>query len=136
MLTIILLIISANYSISATTTTTTDSFEDIFKSSAIINTGVCSFQCREVKSGYGTQITSIDIPNGRTFCKVFPKNNYKAELKYEAGTINEACVKEWENRITETPSTERKYNVSSSISYVDNDKEITLSRFLSAMVKL
>lgn len=136
MLTIILLIISANYSISATTTTTTDSFEDIFKSSAIINTGVCSFQCREVKSGYGTQITSIDIPNGRTFCKVFPKNNYKAELKYEAGTINEACVKEWENRITETPSTERKYNVSSSISYVDNDKEITLSRFLSAMVTL
>lgn len=134
---IFLLVLFNNYSMANNVSQKQDSYEDIFiANDAVIDTGTCSFQCRKVKEGYGTQITSIDISSGRTFCKVFPINNYLAELKYEAGTTNNACVKEWQDRISETPAIERQYDVSSTISFVDNDKEITLSRFLSAMVTL
>ena len=131
------LVLFNNYSMANNVSQKQDSYEDIFiANDAVIDTGTCSFQCRKVSANYGTQITSIDISSGRTFCKVFPINNYLAELKYEAGTTNNACVKEWQDRISETPAIERQYDVSSTISFVDNDKEITLSRFLSAMVTL
>lgn len=131
------LVLFNNYSMANNVSQKQDSYEDIFiANDAVIDTGTCSFQCRKVSANYGTQITSIDISSGRTFCKVFPINNYLAELKYEAGTTNNACAKEWQDRISETPAIERQYDVSSTISFVDNDKEITLSRFLSAMVTL
>lgn len=131
------LVLFNNYSMANNVSQKQDSYEDIFiANDAVIDTGTCSFQCRKVSANYGTQITSIDISSGRTFCKVFPINNYLGALKYEAGTTNNACVKEWQDRISETPAIERQYDVSSTISFVDNDKEITLSRFLSAMVTL
>ncbi|STQ88918.1 Uncharacterised protein [Helicobacter pullorum] len=131
------LVLFNNYSMANNVSQKQDSYEDIFiANDAVIDTGTCSFQCRKVSANYGTQITSIDISSGRTFCKVFPIGNYLGALKYEAGTTNNACVKEWQDRISETPAIERQYDVSSTISFVDNDKEITLSRFLSAMVTL
>ena len=73
---IFLLVLFNNYSMANNVSQKQDSYEDIFiANDAVIDTGTCSFQCRKVKEGYGTQITSIDISSGRTFCKVFPINN-------------------------------------------------------------
>ena len=116
---------------------TDEGYKEVFgNSQTVIENGKCVYECKAVNGKYGTQITNVDIENGRTYCKVFMKNDYTKELKYEGGTINTVCAKEWQEKLSSTPSVDRKVNVASTIKFENNDHEISFSRFLTAMVTL
>ena len=114
-----------------------EGYKEVFgNAKTVIESGKCVYECKPVNSNYGTQITNVDIENGRTYCKTFLKNDYTAELKYEGGTLNTVCAKEWASKLSSTPRTEQKVNTSSTIKFENNDHEISFSRFLTAMVTL
>lgn len=58
----------------------------------IIDSQQCTWECRDVKSGYATQITGFDFKNGMTYCKVFNENNLDQDLGINANRTNKACI--------------------------------------------
>ncbi|MCW1537410.1 hypothetical protein OLR75_04165, partial [Campylobacter jejuni] len=43
----------------------------------------CSWECRKVNSGYGTQIIGFDL-KWDNFCRVYKNENFDLDLKFNA----------------------------------------------------
>ncbi|HED4583599.1 TPA: hypothetical protein R4426_001327 [Campylobacter jejuni] len=54
----------------------------------------CSWECRKVNSGYGTQIIGFDFKNGTTFCRVYKNEHFDLDLKFNASKTNLSCAKQ------------------------------------------
>ena len=112
---------------------------DVFLNSndSVVNngTGSCSFKCREVKSGYGTQVVGYDFANGITYCSVFEMNNMNMPLKFNANQQNLQCKIE-ANTYMPAPIRNNSSYVSSKITQSLSGSDITLSRFLSSLATL
>ncbi|EEO7742303.1 hypothetical protein G6T57_001616, partial [Campylobacter upsaliensis] len=74
--------------------TTAQEMAKIFKSpnDAIVNSGKCSWECRDVKSGYVTQISGFDFKEGITYCRIYEENNLDEPLIYNANRQNKKCL--------------------------------------------
>lgn len=105
---------------------------------AVVRNGKCSFECRKVNDGYGTQIIGYDFKNGMTYCSVFELSNQELPLRFNADKQNEQCVDDslaiYAN--TNFAKRDRTANIKSSITQTLSDSEITLSRFLTSMATL
>lgn len=107
------------------------------KDDAVVN-GSCSFKCREVKSGFQTQISGYDFANGITYCSVKTNDKY-LDTKYNANQQNLGCIEEFKKLETNLPkfnSTKIDYNIKSSISNTPSDTSLTLSRFINGLITL
>lgn len=103
----------------------------------------CEYKCRKVDTTYyGTQIIGIDFLSGTTKCKIFQKNDYTKSLAYGADKTYPKCEADWKAQVVAqepkliSASVAKGGGVASDISYIENSKEITLSRFLSGLVTL
>ena len=107
------------------------------KNDSVVN-GTCSFKCREVKSGFQTQIIGYDFSNGITYCSVKETTNF-LDTKYNANQQNLGCVEEFKNLEKQLPSfntTKVDYNIKSQIENTPSDTSLTLSRFINGLVTL
>lgn len=127
--------------------TTAQEMAKIFKSpnDAIVNSGKCSWECRDVKSGYVTQISGFDFKEGITYCRIYEENNLDEPLIYNANRQNKKCLTDIyskENKKAEieallkTIRESKKTGIESSIKYEKVDGKITMSQFLSSLVTL
>ena len=127
--------------------TTAQEMAKIFKSpnDAIVNSGKCSWECRDVKSGYVTQISGFDFKEGITYCRIYEENNLDEPLIYNANRQNKKClidIYSKENKKAEieallkTIRESEKTGIESSIKYEKVDGKITMSQFLSSLVTL
>ncbi|EPV1984670.1 hypothetical protein ACV20C_001473 [Campylobacter upsaliensis] len=127
--------------------TTAQEMAKIFKSpnDAIVNSGKCSWECRDVKSGYVTQISGFDFKEGITYCRIYEENNLDEPLIYNANRQNKKCLTDIyskENKKAEieallkTIRESEKTGIESSIKYEKVDGKITMSQFLSSLVTL
>ena len=127
--------------------TTAKEMEKIFKSpnDAIINNGECTWECRDVKSGYVTQISGFDFKEGITYCRIYERSNLDEALIYNANRQNKQCIadiytkenkkNEIEN-LLEIVKKNKNQGIESSIKYEKVDGKITMSQFLSSLVTL
>ncbi|WP_270975455.1 hypothetical protein [Campylobacter helveticus] len=127
--------------------TTAKEMEKIFKSpnDAVINNGKCTWECRDVKSGYVTQISGFDFKEGITYCRIYERNNLDEALVYNANRQNKQCIadiytkenkkNEVEN-LLEIVKKNKNQGIESSIKYEKVDGKITMSQFLSSLVTL
>ncbi|WP_086236313.1 hypothetical protein [Campylobacter devanensis] len=107
------------------------------KDDAVVN-GTCSFKCREVKSGFQTQIIGYDFSNGVTYCSVKETTNF-LDTKYNANQQNLGCIEEFKNLEKQLPNfntTKVDYNIKSQIANTPSDTSLTLSRFINGLVTL
>ncbi|AHE95206.1 hypothetical protein [Campylobacter fetus] len=107
------------------------------KDDAVVN-GSCSFKCREVKSGFQTQIIGYDFANGVTYCSVKETTNF-LDTKYNANQQNLGCIEEFKNLEKQLPNfntTKVDYNIKSQIENTPSDTSLTLSRFINGLVTL
>ncbi|WP_187106949.1 hypothetical protein [Campylobacter hyointestinalis] len=107
------------------------------KDDAVVN-GTCSFKCREVKSGFQTQIIGYDFANGVTYCSVKETTNF-LDTKYNANQQNLGCIEEFKNLEKQLPNfntTKVDYNIKSQIENTPSDTSLTLSRFINGLVTL
>ncbi|KAA3682592.1 hypothetical protein E3U40_10120 [Campylobacter fetus subsp. venerealis] len=107
------------------------------KDDAVVN-GSCSFKCREVKSGFQTQISGYDFANGVTYCSVKETTNF-LDTKYNANQQNLGCIEEFKNLEKQLPNfntTKVDYNIKSQIENTPSDTSLTLSRFINGLVTL
>ncbi|WP_096030460.1 hypothetical protein [Campylobacter lanienae] len=107
------------------------------KDDAVVN-GTCSFKCREVKTGFQTQISGYDFANGITYCSVKTNDKY-LDTKYNANQQNLGCIEEFKKLEANLPkfnSTKIDYNIKSSISNTPSDTSLTLSRFINGLITL
>lgn len=106
----------------------------------VVNGETCSWECRDVNDEYATQIVGFDFPSGKTYCKVFRKENLDYDLGIDASRINTACALKLniENEYNEIISNTNNFNKNreSSIKYVKNDSKVNLSTFLTSLVTL
>ncbi|HIF9806851.1 TPA: hypothetical protein ACX8VE_001699 [Campylobacter jejuni] len=122
--------------------TTAEEMNRIFANpnDSIVSTNTCSWECREVKSGYSTQIVGFDFKNGITFCKVFKEADLNLDLKFNASKVNLACIKEVYNGLEEEvkkyENLNNKINLESSIAYTPDNSKITFSKYLTALATL
>lgn len=126
--------------------TTAQELKKIFpKDDAIVDNGKCSWECRDVKSGYVAQISGFDFKNGITYCRVYEKNNLDEPLIYNANRQNKKCLldiysKENKNaeieNILSKIEKNKKVPTESSIKYEKIDGKITMSQFLVSLVTL
>lgn len=103
---------------------------------SVVKEGTCSFECRKVSGGYGTQIVGYDFVNGVTFCSVFERGVQDQVLKFNANKQNLQCQSEANSQVAAAPQRNKDTNVKSSITQTLSDTEITLSRFLSGLAVL
>ena len=90
------------------------------KDDAVVN-GTCSFKCREVKSGFQTQIIGYDFSNGVTYCSVKETTNF-LDTKYNANQQNLGCIEEFKNLEKQLPNfntTKVDYNIK-TLQYILN----------------
>ncbi|EAI0017044.1 hypothetical protein E0F87_06530 [Campylobacter upsaliensis] len=126
--------------------TTAQEMAKIFKSlnDAIVNSGKCSWECRDVKSGYVTQISGFDFKEGITYCRIYEENNLDEPLIYNANRQNLNCLKDIYKGLGNNSLVQNlieiakkdKDEISSSIKYEKIDGKITMSQFLSSLVTL
>lgn len=107
----------------------------------IINGGACSWECRDVKGDYATQIIGFDFKSGTTYCKAFQQDNLDQDLGIDASRINTACalkpnIESEYNQIIGGNASSYNSKRESSIAYVQNDKHINLTTFLTSLVTL
>lgn len=114
------------------------------KNDQIVNTGSCSWQswqCRDVNSGYVTEIIGFNFELGVTYCKIYKETDMEKDLGINANRINEACIpksgmtklaKYFVNNFAE------KYNQpkESNITYVKNEENLNLTKFITSLVVL
>ena len=107
---------------------------------AIVDNGKCSWECRDVKSGYATQIIGFDFKNGKTFCRVYKKEDLNLDLKFDASRVNLTCAKEVRNgaeaEITNYANLRANVQDKSSITYNPSNSKITFTKFLVALATL
>lgn len=143
---IIIFIISFSYANQGQASSTPASFTEqekkIFGNSAISGAG-CEFRCREVSSGYATQITGFDFTNGTTYCAVYTENNLEENLRFSANYVATGCKKEYNDYIqkailsnTQGSQSASDIEVKSQIKQSPSSTDITFSRFMSAIVTL
>ncbi|WP_300827221.1 MULTISPECIES: hypothetical protein [Helicobacter] len=140
----VLLIILLSCGISMANTTTGVSVEaKIFSNpnDKIISGGACSWECRDVNKGYATQIIGFDFKSGTTYCKAFQQDNLDQDLGVDASRINTACalkpnIESEYNQIIGGNASSYNSKRESSIAYVQNDKHINLTTFLTSLVTL
>ncbi|STQ92033.1 hypothetical protein [Helicobacter fennelliae] len=140
----VLLIILLSCGISMANTTTGVSVEaKIFSNpnDKIISGGACSWECRDVNKGYATQIIGFDFKSGTTYCKAFNDNNLDQDLGVDASRINIACalkpnIESEYNQIIGGNASSYNSKRESSIAYIQNDKHINLTTFLTSLVTL
>ena len=112
---------------------------DIFKSNYEV-TGSCEMQCREVKSGYKTEITGFDVTTGITGCKVYIAETHML-INIEGGTKNKQCVEEikakelqpndlWSIKALEDTKGYAQKKIESKFN------KMTMSKFLAALMTL
>lgn len=114
------------------------------KNDQIVNTGTCytkAWQCRDVNSGYVTEIIGFNFRTGTTNCKVYEETNMEEDLGINANRINEACIpKETYTKLARyfTNNFAEKYNQirQSNITYVKNEENLNLTKFLTSLVVL
>ena len=107
------------------------------KDDAVVN-GTCSFKCREVKTGFQTQIIGYDFSNGVTYCSVKETTNF-LDTKYNANQQNLGCIEEFKNLEKQLPNfnaTKVDYNIKSQIANTPSDTSLTLSRFINGLITL
>lgn len=102
---------------------------------------VCSWECRDVKGDYATQIIGFDFKSGTTYCKAFQQDNLDQDLGIDASRINTACalkpnIESEYNQIIGGNASSYNSKRESSIAYVQNDKHINLTTFLTSLVTL
>ena len=115
-----------------------EEMRDIFtnENDSIVEGGACSYECRQVKGGYGTQIVGYDFVNGVTFCSVFEMGEQEKPLKFNANKQNLQCQIDASSQITPAPDRSKDNDVKSTITQTLSDTEITLSRFLTGLATL
>ncbi|HEC1830280.1 TPA: hypothetical protein R1782_001651 [Campylobacter coli] len=106
----------------------------------IVDNGVCTWECRDVKDGYSTQITGFDFKNGTTFCKLFQDTDLNLDLKYDASRTNLACAKEinalTNEELKKYQNIKTDISVKSQISENLNNNNINFSKFLVSLATL
>ncbi|BDB65726.1 hypothetical protein T36_2205 (plasmid) [Helicobacter cinaedi] len=109
----------------------------VFSSNTDIISKNCSWECRDVNSGYVTQISGFDFKNGRTFCKVFDETNLTQDLGIEAGKRVTGCnIPNLANQYQDIINSSKKFQISSNIKFQQDEKNITMTKFLTALVTL
>lgn len=111
------------------------------KNDKVIKSETCSWECRDVNDKYATQIVGFDFPSGKTYCKVFKKENLDYDLGIDASRINTACALKLNidseyNQIIGSNTNNFNNNRESSIRHTKNDKNINLSTFLVSILTL
>ncbi|EAI2137214.1 hypothetical protein EKP34_06055 [Campylobacter upsaliensis] len=106
----------------------------------VVNNGKCSWECRDVKSGYSTQIIGFDFKNGVTYCRAYKKVDLELDLKFDASRTNLECAKNVKTGIKEEFAKYGNLNpqisTQSSITYNIDSHKITFTKFLVALATL
>ncbi|EBH4141393.1 hypothetical protein ACPDI1_000542 [Campylobacter jejuni] len=121
--------------------TTKEEMQKIFPDSDDIETNDrCSWECRKVNSGYGTQIIGFDFKNGTTFCRVYKNENFDLDLKFNASKTNLSCAKqvytELDTELKNYENIDRKINLESIIKWTPSDTKINFAKYLVALATL
>lgn len=100
----------------------------------------CSWECRKVNSGYGTQIIGFDFKNGTTFCRVYKNENFDLDLKFNASKTNLSCAKQvytgLDTELKNYENIDRKINLESIIKWTPSDTKINFAKYLVALATL
>lgn len=121
--------------------TTKEEMQKIFPDSDDIETNDrCSWECRKVNSGYGTQIIGFDFKNGTTFCRVYKNENFDLDLKFNASKTNLSCAKQvytgLDTELKNYENIDRKINLESIIKWTPSDTKINFAKYLVALATL
>ncbi|OEW34371.1 MULTISPECIES: hypothetical protein [Campylobacter] len=122
--------------------TTKEEMQKIFPNSDddIDSKNECSWECRKVNSGYGTQIIGFDFKNGTTFCRVYKNENFDLDLKFNASKTNLSCAKQvytgLDTELKNYENIDRKINLESIIKWTPSDTKINFAKYLVALATL
>lgn len=132
----------ANTSPNPPGSTTIDEQKKIFVSlnDDVISNGKCTWECRDVKSGYATQIIGFDFKNGTTYCRVYKKEELELDLKFDASRTNLECSKNvkagLKDEIAKYGNLKPNISTQSSITQNPDNSKITFAKFLVALATL
>lgn len=132
----------ANTSPNPAGSTTIDEQKKIFVSlnDDVISNGKCTWECRDVKSGYATQIIGFDFKNGTTYCRVYKKEELELDLKFDASRTNLECSKNvkagLKDEIAKYGNLKPNISTQSSITRNPDNSKITFAKFLVALATL
>lgn len=132
----------ANTSPNPAGSTTIDEQKKIFVSlnDDVISNGKCTWECRDVKSGYATQIIGFDFKNGTTYCRVYKKEELELDLKFDASRTNLECSKNvkagLKDEIAKYGNLKPNISTQSSITHNPDNSKITFAKFLVALATL